>query len=167
MLPGTFSEYYCMRNRQSGAAVPLSHAKLPVLSGGKPSTLLESIYAFIPQASAHPYPEDSWQFIKWLATDSRAQTTIASAGVIPALAAAQQQPPLASDPAAQLMLKVITSGRYLQEFSTATEIVSVLNNDVDQALAGALPPQQALTRAITQGEQVLRQNARLSASSHG
>ncbi|MCL4541143.1 MAG: extracellular solute-binding protein [Chloroflexi bacterium] len=167
MLPGTFSDYYRMRNLPSGAAVPLSLAALPVLSGGKPSTLLESIYAFIPQASAHPYPEDSWQFIKWLATDSRAQTTIASAGAIPALTAAQQQPPLASDPAAQLMLKVIASGRYLQEYSAAMEIAGGLNNDVDQALAGAISPQRALANAISQGQQVLRQNARLSASSHG
>ncbi|MCL4508605.1 MAG: extracellular solute-binding protein [Chloroflexi bacterium] len=164
-MPTTFSQF--RRLRSQTPQLPMGIATLPTLPGGKPSTELDAIYAFSPQQSSHPYPDASWQFIKWLATDPEAQALIYQAGTIPALQSAQQSSSIVSDASAQAMLKAMTAGRFPQKFLSAQEIASDLDNAVNRALLQGSGAKAAIATAERQGEQILKQNAALNKASKG
>jgi ABC-type glycerol-3-phosphate transport system substrate-binding protein len=132
-------------------------ATIPTLDGGQPATAADFIYAFSPQQATAPQPEGTWQFIKWLATNSDAQAALLDGGIIPALHSAQQTPTLTGDADAGLMLKALQVAHTPQDAVWEPEVASELDMDVQKALNGQVTPQKALADASAHAVQTIQQ----------
>ena len=155
MLPTTYGDFSRLISQHP--KLPLGLATLPTLDGGQPATLYDGIYAFSPQQSAHPHPEGTWQFMRWLATDPHAQARLFAGGTIPASLAAQQAPDVASSANAKVMLQALAAGRVPQDFLWTSQVSSQVDVVVQQALNGQATAQQALDKAKAQAQHDIQQ----------
>ena len=165
MMPATYGTF--VRLKKQPDSLPMRLVTLPTLVGGSPATLADNLYAFAPAQSADPHPEGAWQFIRWLATDPKAQAALFGGGTIPSLLAAQQAPPVAGDPDAAVMLQALRSGRVEQNFPWTAEVAGQLNAMIPQALDGRLSAQQALDQARAQAARTIEQDVTLQPSGGG
>jgi multiple sugar transport system substrate-binding protein len=145
LLPTTYSGFNRLKSQFPQMAMRL--ATLPTLDGGQPATATDPIYAFSPQQATSPLPEGTWEFIKWLATNSEAQGALFSGGIIPALLSAQQAPAVTGNPDAQVMLQALKVAQTPQDALWEPEVAADLEADVQKALNGQSTPQQALADA--------------------
>ena len=160
MLPTNYAGF--VRLKRQSPSLPLRLATLPTLDGGRPSTMLDVVYAFSPQQSANPHPEGTWQFLKWLATDVDTQLKLFAAGSMPTLLAAQRHPAVSGDADAKVMLAALQVARNPQDFPAAPQVAAALDVAVQPALDGRATPQHALDDARAQAERLLQEENALA-----
>jgi ABC-type glycerol-3-phosphate transport system substrate-binding protein len=161
IMPVTCSGF--LRLKGQTPQVSMHAATLPTIDGGQPATAADVIYAFSPQQATAPQPEGTWQFIKWLATDTDAQNAMFGGGIMPALLTAQQSSAITNDPDAQVMLQALKVARTPQEALWEPEVASNLQQNVQKALNGQATAQQVLTDASNQALKTIQADMKLGA----
>jgi len=98
--------------------------------------------------------ESAWKFVKWLSEPEVQQKFYETVGDLPAVKSAWDSGKLAEDPQLQVFGAQLDSALAPPAVPTWEEVAAVVDSDVEQAVKGATPVDEAITHMQSQAESI-------------